>query len=112
MILSVCDSPDVLKVIRIIRMVIMIIQIVVPLILIVTGMKTFVKAVTDSKDGLPESLKIFTKKAIIAVVIFLVPVIVNFILSVVAPDMDITVCFQNATSEKIEAKYIEHMEMI
>ena len=60
MILFICDVPEVLKVMKIINTIIMIIKIAVPIILIITGMISFTKAITDDKDGVSGALKIFS----------------------------------------------------
>ena len=49
MILSICDLPDALKVMRIVNIVITIIKVVVPIMLIVSAMIDFARAVSDSE---------------------------------------------------------------
>ena len=110
MILSFCDSPDILKVMKLVRLIIIVIKIIVPIILIVTGMITFVKGVTDQKDGLSSALKVFTKKVITAVVLFLVPSLVALIISAVLTSNEYVNCFNNATSERIQELYVERVE--
>ena len=108
MIMALCNVPEIMKVMKIVNTIITIIKISVPIILIVTGMITFVKAITDDKDGLGEALKIFTKKAIAAVLIFLVPAFINIIVNAIDPDNQYMACFNYVGS--VEDLYIQKIE--
>ena len=68
---SICDVPEVLRVMKIVKIVILIIKIVVPIILIVTGMIDLMKEITNNKDNLKDTLSSFVRKAIAAILIFL-----------------------------------------
>ena len=50
MVLGICSAPEVLEVMRIVKIVITIIKIVVPILLIIFGMITYVRAITDSDN--------------------------------------------------------------
>ena len=51
MILSVCDIPEVLKVMRIVNIIITIIRIAVPILLIVSSMISYMNAIKDNDDS-------------------------------------------------------------
>ena len=71
MILNVCDLPDVLKVMRIVNIAITIIKVIVPIILIVSAMIDFARAVSNSE--LNKISKTMINKVIAAVLVFLMP---------------------------------------
>ena len=78
MILSICDNPSVLSVIDIIKTIIQIIRIAVPIILILSCMISYMKAIKDD-DELAKTSKLIVNKVISAVLIFLIPTFVNII---------------------------------
>ena len=75
---SICDVPDILKIMKIIKAIILIIRIVVPIMLIVIGMIDLMKEITNNKDNLKDTLSSLVKKAIAAILIFLLPTIIHF----------------------------------
>ena len=105
MILGVCDSAEVLKTMRIVKIVINFIRIIVPIILIITSMMTFTKAITNSDNK--KALNIFIKKIVAALAIFLVPTFVGIILKLVDQNKIYYSCFENATKEGIDNAYVE-----
>ena len=109
MIVSICESPDLLKVLRLVRMILMIIRIIVPLILMISVMIELVKIISNGKlDTISKSM---VNKVLAALLIFLIPSIIYFIVSVVDPNNTTFIsCLNSATSEKIEELYNEHME--
>lgn len=76
--LNICNNPDVLQVMRIVNIVITIIKIAVPIILIVFIMLELVGAITD-EDKLKKVTSGAVKKFIAAVLIFLIPTLVQVI---------------------------------
>ena len=107
LVMSFCDSPDILKIMRLIRMVIMIVKIVVPLALMISLMLGFVRAIIDkNQDALQKELNNATKKMISAVLIFLIPTFVTLIIGVASSDITYAACFNNATRENIDKAYV------
>ena len=87
MIIDICDSPNVLEVMYIINIVITIIKIAVPILLIVSLMITFVKAVSSNdSDALEKAKKSSVAKVIAAILVFFIPTFVNTIVTVVSPE--------------------------
>lgn len=106
MILSVCDVPQVLQVIRIVNMVIEIIKIAVPIILMVTLMIDYTRAEMSNDNDMLAKINKLTKNKIVAVIlIFLIPTFVNVITNVVAPGFTYSACINNATKEGISTAY-------
>ncbi len=99
MILSICDSASVLKVMRIIIILIKAIRIAVPIILIVTVILDYLKAVTDGDLSAPT--KGVVRKLIAAVLVFLVPTFVRITIKLVDTSNEYYKCIENATSEGI-----------
>ena len=105
MILSICDSAEVLKTMKIVKTVINAIRIIVPIILIITSMITFVKAIPTGDNK--KAVQAFTKKVVAAVVILLVPTIVGIIFKLVDQNRVYYSCIENATKEGINGAYVK-----
>ena len=83
MILSICSNPQILEVMRIINIVILIIKIVVPILLILNGMITLMKTIKVGNDDLlAKAKKQLVNNSIAAIVIFLIPTLVNVIVKI------------------------------
>ena len=109
MILNICDNPSVLSVIRIINIAIMIIKIAVPIILILVGMITLMKTIKVGNDDLlAKAKKQLINNAIAAVVIFLIPTLVNVIVKVSDSTNQYRDCLYNANVDGINQKYYEN----
>lgn len=102
---SICDVPEVLRVMKIVKIIILIIKIVVPIILIVTGMIDLMKEITNNKDNIKDTLSSFVRKAIAAILIFLMPTIIHFLVNLVDSSNNYKKCFEEANSNSIE-KYV------
>lgn len=109
MILSICEVPETLKIVRIIKIVITLIKIVVPIMLIVMIMIDLTKDVIANNK---ETLKIITSRLVAAILIFLVPTFVVTITSLIFPKLEYMNCFDNARSEVINSLYESNMESI
>ena len=87
------DADDLLS---LVKSGITIVKIAVPLILIVMGTMDFAQAIfASSEDGIKKAQSKFTKRVIIAVVIFLIPSILKVLLSIahsIWPIVDATLC--------------------
>ncbi|MEG0794570.1 MAG: hypothetical protein RSG95_02105 [Bacilli bacterium] len=82
--LYVCDDNGVQKAFQIIGYLLFIIKILVPLLLIILGTIDFSKAIISSDDkAIKEATLSLIKRAIIGVVIFIIPTILNFAFSLV-----------------------------
>ena len=108
MILDICSSPSVLKVMRIVKILINFIKIIVPIILIVTGSMTFLKAVSNGDN--PKAMKAFIRKCVGAIAIFMVPTIVGIIFKLVDTEKIYYSCLENANKEGIAAAQSEEAE--
>ena len=108
-ILTICDSGDILKVVRFVKIIITIIKIVVPIILIISSMIMFIGEMTNGKDDLVSSgLKKFLSKIIAAILIFLIPTFIVTIANIASADTsELAKCSQNATKEGISAAYLK-----
>ncbi len=110
MILSVCDLPEVLKVMRIINIVITIIKIVVPIILMVSAMIDLVRTVTNSE--LNKITKPMVAKVVAAVLIFLIPTFVGVIADIAGNDGEYEKCLGDITRETIRVAYANQEETL
>lgn len=97
-ILSICDNPDVLQVMRIVNIVITIIKIAVPILLIVFIMLELVGAVSD-EDKLKKVTSGAVRKFIAAVLIFLIPTLVQVIVVTTLGDEDAADGYKNCLKD-------------
>ena len=100
---SVCEIPDVLRVIYFIKLLINVVKFIVPIGLIVMVILDFGKGVVsgDKKPG--EIIKLCSNKIIAAVIIFLIPTIVNFVLVFVDKATSYESCWANANISTINS---------
>ena len=106
MILSICESPNVLEVMRIVNIIIKIIKIAVPIILILFMMLEFMKAVSSNdSEALQKAKKNAISKMIAAALIFLIPTFVKLVVNVAAPDTDYAKCIIEVSKSTIEEAY-------
>ncbi len=111
MIINICDSPNVLEVMYIINIVITIIKVIVPILLIVSLMIDYVKAVSNSdSDVLEKAKKTTVSKIISAILIFLIPSLVNLIVTTVAPGSEYDKCLANISRDTIKSAYNKTMD--
>ena len=79
-----CEQNGVRKTFQIVGYILYIAKIMVPLILIILGTIDFAKATISSDDKAPkDALAALVRRIIIAVIIFLIPTILNFLLGLV-----------------------------
>ena len=107
MILNVCDLPDVLKVMRIVNIAITIIKVIVPIILIVSAMIDFARAVSNSE--LNKISKTMINKVIAAVLVFLMPTFVKIIANLTL-NHEYEACMGDITLEVIYNAYNNQMD--
>ncbi len=107
-ILSICDNPDVLQVMRIINIVITIIKIAVPILLIIFIMIELIGAITD-EEKFKKVTSGAVKKFIAAILIFLIPTLVQVIVVVTLGSEDgadgYKNCLKDLSLEQIYAIY-------
>lgn len=106
MILSICSNPEVLEVMRIINVIILFIQIAVPILLILTGMTTLMSTIKVGNDDLlAKAKKQLVNNSIAAVVIFLIPTLVNVIVKISDSNNEYRDCLY-ADTEIISNAYV------
>ena len=99
MILSICDSAEVLSVMRIVKIVIEAIRIVVPIILIVTTMISFAGAVASGEQQ--SAMKVTIKRVIAAIIIFFIPLLIKTTVRLIDGSDGYYKCISNATREGV-----------
>ena len=111
-ILDVCDNGDLLSVLAIVNTVITIIRVLVPIILLVSLMITYAKAVKSSdSDLLAKANKELVKKVVAALLILFIPSLVYSLLDLVDPNNKTYIaCLNDATPRKIQQRYTQVAE--
>ena len=112
-VLSICSSPDILKIIRIIVLLINIIKVAVPIILIVFLMIKIMGAVSkQNQEEIAKTIRSSIPNIIAAVLIFLVPTFVDIVARLSFPNSDYVKCISGISKEKIEIAYDEKMSSL
>lgn len=110
-ILSICDNPDVLKIMNIIVLFINIIKIAVPIILILALMIRLTSAVAKSnEDAIASIKKTAPANVIAAVLIFLVPTLVGIVTKISFPNSEYAKCLVGISNESISLSYESRIE--
>ena len=106
-ILEVCENPTILSVLRIVNIVLTIIRIAVPIILILSLMINYMKAVKDRDDDLlRKAQKSAVPKVIAAILVFMIPTFVHTLVEIADPgNRTYFSCLNDATDENINAAY-------
>lgn len=82
--INFCEQNGVRKTFQIVGYILYVAKLVVPLLLIILGTVDFAKATISSDDKAPkEAVVSLIKRILIAIIIFLIPTILNFLLSLV-----------------------------
>ena len=81
---NVCEKSGIVKSFQIIGYALMVVKIVVPLLLMIIGAVDLGKATLSSdQNAITAAVSLLTKRAIAAVVIFFIPTIIAFVMSLV-----------------------------
>ena len=106
MLLSICDNPDVLRVLRVVKIIIQILKIAVPIALLLSLMFDYMKAIYDKDaDALKKVNTLAVRRCVAAALIFLIPTFVNLVINMAAVNIDYNSCLRNATKANINALY-------
>lgn len=101
-----CDNSSILSLLVIVKRIISLIQIVVPILLIIFGIITFVKLLNnpEEKNGIKKVINQFFAAAIV----FFIPFIIDILMNVVGFHNNLSSCWINADDELTEVtKYYE-----
>lgn len=112
MILAICNSPEVLSVMKYVKVAVDLIKIIVPIALIISVMVSLINVVTGkAEEELPKALKSSVNKILAALLVFLVPTFVNIVFDVMdAKKIDFASCLNDATDENITAAFNKQAE--
>jgi pimeloyl-ACP methyl ester carboxylesterase len=113
MILSVCDEPTVMSVLRYVVLMIKILKAAIPIMLIITVMIKFASAITKhDNDLLAKATKSVVPNLIAAVLIFLVPTFVNLVVKISFPNSDYTKCISDVTIDTVNNAFNNKMDSL
>lgn len=113
---NICESYSFLSVLVLIKYAINIIQIVLPIILIIFISVDLIKAlISNDEKQMQKTINIISKRLFYAVLLFVVPTIVNLLIGVLdnATNLEnkFLNCYNNATMEKVEALKMEEKNL-
>lgn len=100
---NICTDVEILNVLTIVKSIIEFVTIVVPVILTVFIMVDIIKTIASQDVDSKKLFKSISKRAIAAVIIFLIPFILQLVLSII-PDGKFKYldCYENAEKETVE----------
>ncbi len=111
--LSICNEPSTLNIIRIIVLLINIIKIVIPIVLIVfLAIKIMGAVASQNQDEITKRIRSSIPNIVAAVLIFLVPTFVDIIARLSMPNSDYAKCISGISKEKITAIYEEKIDRL
>lgn len=99
---DVCNDIDILNIIRIFKSLINFAMIIVPVILVIFIIIEIIKTISSGELDTKKMWRSITKKMLAGVLVFLVPVILNFVLNIIPVGTFYYIdCYNNATSDQI-----------
>lgn len=112
--LSFCESSGVLRVFYILKICLSLVTTILPIVVIVMFMVDAFKVVTDGKsDSLKEVFNKNVKRLISALVVFMIPSIMNFIFtSLVTMDVNFASCWTNASLDGINNAELNEEQLL
>lgn len=102
--MEACSDIQLLNILRIIKMGITTITIIVPVILVIFIILDILKTTASGDVDTKKLFAKISKKVIAAVVIFLLPVVLNVVLSLFGDDLYYVNCYNNANKEYINTQ--------
>jgi cell wall-associated NlpC family hydrolase len=109
MILTVCNNADLLSVMILVRKLLDLLQIIVPIGLIIFISIDVLRAIISNKqDEIYKKLHAIPIRIAAAVIIFFIPTIISFVMSMVDNTFEYASCFDNASEEFVEDAYISN----
>ena len=106
-ILSICNNPELLSIIRLLKLFLVALQIAAPIMLVVSLMLDYTKALKEGSDAsLKKTFSNSISRVVSCIILFIVPTFVNVVISVTTLDEgSYKSCLNNATVEKIQTAY-------
>ena len=111
MILSICDEPSLMNIIRIVVLLINIVKVVIPIVLIVFVMIKIMGAVSKhDQEEIMKTVKSCIPNVVAAVLIFLIPTFVDMVARLSFPNSEYSKCISGISREKVDAAYASKID--
>jgi murein DD-endopeptidase MepM/ murein hydrolase activator NlpD len=111
MVLSVCSNPDLLSVMLLVNQIINLLKILVPIGLIIFSSIDLLKSViATDQEGIAKKKAAIPKRALAAIIIFLIPSVIDLVMIVANDTFEYNSCFTNATKETIKTAYLNRAD--
>lgn len=104
-IMNACSDPALANILSIIKRIFLIIEIIVPILLIIFTIVKFIKIIKKPDDKL--KMKSILNGFVATIIIFLIPNILNVIMSIIGFSNDFSSCWNSSSTFNISSKYIE-----
>lgn len=104
-VLDTCNDPALSSFLASVKNIMLLIQIIVPCVLVIAATVEFVRLSINPEDK--KGFRNILNKVIAAIIVFLIPVLINVVMGVVGESTEFTNCWNNASFDNSPAEYIE-----
>lgn len=110
-VLSICDSAEILRVFKSLKLVLGIIRVAGPILLLLSLSLDFFKATAENDaKAMKQAYNGAIRKSLAAIFLFFVPNFISIMVNISSGDETYKTCLANATTENINAAYVERAE--
>jgi hypothetical protein len=109
-----CDDPDVLRAIQIGMIILDVVRCLIPILVIIMGIKDFFAVVVGNKDDrMGTAVKMFFSRLLAAILIFYIPTIIDYTFSLIGDDtLAYKACLDKANPEGIRQTKYDHAQVL
>ena len=104
-VLDTCNDPALSSFLASVKNIMLLIQIIVPCVLVIAATVEFVRLSINPEDK--KGFRNILNKVMAAIIVFLIPVLINVVMGVVGESTEFTNCWNNASFDNSPAEYIE-----
>lgn len=104
-VLDTCNDPALSSVLASVKNIMLLIQIIVPIVLLVAATIEFVRLTINPEDK--KGFRNILNKVMAAIIVFIIPVLINLVMGAVGESTDFTNCWNNASFNNGSAEYVE-----
>ena len=105
-VMSTCNSTALITVLPVVKNIMTVIQIVTPIVLIIASVVEFTRLSVNPEDK--KGFRKILNKVIAAFIVFLIPVLVNFVMGIAGESTEFSKCWNSKSEvEQGQADYID-----
>lgn len=104
-VMDTCNNPALSSTLASVKNMMLLIQIIVPCVLLIAATVEFFRLSINPEDK--KGFRNILNKVMAAIIVFLIPVLINLVMGVVGENTEFTNCWNNASYDSEPAEYIE-----